>query len=118
MYLTGFADEAAENLADQIKATKELGWNAIESRNINGKNIHDISEEDFEKTVELLDREGVYINCFGSAIANWAKNIKDDFSITLEEGLFTSAVNLTTSGNLRSKNACFNTALAASVAKP
>ena len=44
MYLTGFADEAAQDLATQIKATKELGWNAIESRNINGKNIHDISE--------------------------------------------------------------------------
>lgn len=85
MYLTGFADEAAQDLATQIKATKELGWNAIESRNINGKNIHDISEEDFEKTVQLLEKEQVYINCFGSAIANWAKNIKDDFSITLEE---------------------------------
>ena len=85
MYLTGFADEAAQDLATQIKATKELGWNAIESRNINGKNIHDISEEDFEKTVDLLDQEGVFINCFGSAVANWAKNIKDDFSITLEE---------------------------------
>lgn len=85
MYLTGFADEAAQDLATQIKATKELGWNAIESRNINGKNIHDIRDADFEKVVELLDKEGVYINCFGSAVANWAKNIKDDFSITLEE---------------------------------
>ena len=28
MYLTGFADEAAPDLATQIKATKELGWNA------------------------------------------------------------------------------------------
>jgi hypothetical protein len=26
MYLTGFADEAAQDLATQIKATKEIGW--------------------------------------------------------------------------------------------
>ena len=26
MYLTGFADEAASNIEDQIRATKELGW--------------------------------------------------------------------------------------------
>ena len=85
MYLTGFADEASQNLDEQIKATKELGWNSIESRNIGGKNIHDLSEEDFEKVVEKLESAGVYINCFGSAIANWAKNINDSFDITLAE---------------------------------
>jgi sugar phosphate isomerase/epimerase len=85
MYLTGFADEASQNLDEQLKATKEIGWNAIESRNISGKNIHDISEEDFETVVQKLDEANVKINCFGSAIANWAKNINDPFSITLEE---------------------------------
>ncbi len=85
MYLTGFADEASQNLDEQIKATKELGWNAIESRNIRGKNIHDISEEDFEIVVQKLSDANVYINCFGSAIANWAKNINDPFDITLKE---------------------------------
>ena len=85
MYLTGFADEASQNFDEQLKATKELGWNAIESRNISGKNIHDISEEDFEVVVKKLDDAGVKINCFGSAIANWAKNINDSFDITLAE---------------------------------
>ena len=85
MYLTGFADEASQNLDEQIKATKELGWNSIESRNIGGKNIHDLSEEDFEKVVEKLESANIYINCFGSAIANWAKNINDSFDITLAE---------------------------------
>ena len=41
MYLTGIADEASQDI-EQIRTTKELGWNAIESRFINGKNIHDI----------------------------------------------------------------------------
>ena len=85
MYLTGFADEASQDFDEQLKATKELGWNAIESRNISGKNIHDISEDDFEVVCAQLEEAGVKINCFGSAIANWAKNIKDPFDITLEE---------------------------------
>ena len=85
MYLTGFADEASQNLDEQIKATKELGWNSIESRNIGGKNIHDLPEEEFEKVVEKLESANIHINCFGSAIANWAKNINDSFDITLAE---------------------------------
>ena len=32
MYLTGFADEASQDLAVQIETTKRLGWNAIEAR--------------------------------------------------------------------------------------
>ena len=47
MYLTGFADEASQDLEKQIQVTKELGWNAIEARSVWGTNIHDISERDF-----------------------------------------------------------------------
>ena len=43
MYLTGFADEASQDLEKQIQVTKELGWNAIEARSVWGTNIHDIS---------------------------------------------------------------------------
>ena len=39
MYLTGFADEAAKDLAGQIRATKQLGWRYIESRAIDGTNV-------------------------------------------------------------------------------
>jgi len=85
MYLSGIADEASQNLEIQIEVTKKLGWNAIESRFIDGKNIHDISDEAFEKVCETLDGSGVYINAFGSAIANWGKDVRDDFSITEAE---------------------------------
>ena len=83
MYLTGFADEASQDLAAQIKVTKELGWNAIESRNIWGTNIHDLSEEEFEKVLKMLDEAQVHVNCFGSAICNWARDVNDDWNITL-----------------------------------
>ena len=85
MYLTGIADEASQDIEQQIKTTKELGWNAIESRFINGKNIHDISEEEFDQVCDALDGSGVFINAFGSAIGNWGKDVRDDFSITEQE---------------------------------
>ena len=85
MYFTGFADEAATDLAGQIKATKALGWTNIESRAIDGVNIHDLPEDKFNEVAEQLDEAGIHVNCFGSAIANWAKKITDPFEITLEE---------------------------------
>jgi sugar phosphate isomerase/epimerase len=85
MYLTGFADEAAPDIEGQIRATKELGWKYIESRNVDGVNIHDIPDGKFEEVAGKLEDAGVQINCFGSAIANWSKQISNPFDVTLEE---------------------------------
>ena len=84
-YFTGFADEAGKDLATQIRATKELGWSRIESRNIDGKNIHDLSDGEFDAVCGALQEAGVSINCFGSSIANWGKQITDPFDSSLAE---------------------------------
>jgi sugar phosphate isomerase/epimerase len=83
MYLTGFADEAADALAGQIEATKTHGRRNIEARSINGKNIHDISDEEFEDAYRELGEAGVGVNCFGSTIANWGKSVDEPFEETL-----------------------------------
>ncbi len=83
MYLTGFADEAADALSGQIRATKALGWKRIEARSVGGKNIHDIPEADFEKVCTELETAGVEVNCFGSTIANWGKKISEPFEDSL-----------------------------------
>ena len=85
MYLTGFADEAAADIDGQIKATQEIGWTNIESRNIDGVNIHDLPDDKFDSVVGKLQDAGVKINCFGSAIANWAKRIDEPFDSSLAE---------------------------------
>ncbi len=85
MYLTGFADEAGSSIEQQIAATKALGWENIESRNIDGKNIHDMSDEDFDVVYGKLQDSGVKINCFGSAIANWGKSIEEPPDSSLAE---------------------------------
>ena len=85
MYLTGFADEAARGIEGQIRATKELGWRHIESGNIDGVNIHNLSDAAFGAVVEKLEEAGIRINCFGSAIANWAKDVRKPFDVDLQE---------------------------------
>ncbi|MCX7020308.1 MAG: TIM barrel protein [bacterium] len=85
MFFTGFADEAAGDIDGQIRATRELGWDYIEARNVNGRNIHDIPEKEFDEVCGKLSDAGVRINCFGSNIANWGKNITDPFDSSLEE---------------------------------
>ncbi|MBN1900111.1 sugar phosphate isomerase/epimerase [Candidatus Sumerlaeota bacterium] len=85
MYLTGFADEAAVDIDEQIRATKTLGWKYIEARGVNGKNIHDLSDAEFDAVYGKLEESGIMINCFGSAIANHGKNIDDPNEKSLEE---------------------------------
>jgi sugar phosphate isomerase/epimerase len=85
MFFTGFADEAAAGIKGQIQATKELGWSCIESRNIDGINIHDLPEDQFNFVAEQLEHAGVRINCFGSGIANWGQKIDEPFDLSLEQ---------------------------------
>ncbi len=85
MYLTGFADEAAKSIGGQIRATRELGWSHIEARNIDGRNIHDLSNADFDHVGARLEEAGIQINCFGSTIANWGKSILDPMDSSMAE---------------------------------
>jgi sugar phosphate isomerase/epimerase len=85
MYLTGFADEAADGIDEQIKATLELGWTNIEARNVDKKNIHDLSDDEFDVVYGKLQDAGVSVNCFGSAVANWGKQITDPSDASMDE---------------------------------
>ena len=87
MYFSGFADEVSADIHQQIKATKELGWSNIESRVMGSGNIHNIPDEEFEKYAEILNAEGIQVNCFGSTVANWAKDpmSEEDFQTSIQE---------------------------------
>jgi len=85
MKLTGFADEAAPDLDTQIKATQELGWEYISARGIDGKNIHDLSDAEFDAAYDQLQANGIKIAEFGSLIGSWSKKIDSDFSLTMDE---------------------------------
>jgi len=84
MRLSGFADEAADGIDGQIRATRALGWPCIEARSVDGVNIHDISDAAFDEVRRRLDAAEVEINCFGSTIANWSRSVEEPFDGTLE----------------------------------
>ena len=85
MKFTGFADEAAPDLATQIKATQELGWQYISARGIDGKNMHDLSDSEFDTARGQLEDAGIRIAEIGSLIGSWSKSIDSDFDVTLGE---------------------------------
>lgn len=83
MFLTGIGDEAAPAFDRQLDAIRTLGWNTLEARNINGKNLHDLDDAAFEAVVEALSESGITIHAFASTIGNWACQITDPFEETL-----------------------------------
>ena len=89
-YFSGIGDEAANKIDDQIRAIKTLGWKNLEARGVEVPgfpkgNIHDIPEAAFDILVDKVEKSGVKINCFGSAIANWGKKIEEPFDASLAE---------------------------------
>lgn len=82
MRLAGFTDEAAVDIRKQIEAVKELGWNAIELRAVNGKNFHELDNREIAEVQDLLKSENIEICALGSTIANWGQSIHAPFEDT------------------------------------
>ncbi len=85
MILSGFTDEAGQDLETQIKATQALGWKHISARSIGGTNIHELPESRFAAIADRLDAAGIHVIEFGSLIGSWSKPIDSDFDQTLGE---------------------------------
>ena len=90
MIFCGISDEAGNQLATQVRATRELGWRHIEMRNVvvpgfAKGNLHDIPEAAFEQVAGTLADAGIAVHCLASTIGNWAKRIEDPFEVTLAE---------------------------------
>lgn len=85
MIFTGFTDEASDNLKDQIRATKTLGWQHLSARTISGQNIHELSDDQFDRVCDQLAAHDIKVAEFGTLIGNWAKKINSDFAVTLAE---------------------------------
>ena len=70
MILSGIGDEAGNTIDAQIAATRKLGWQHIEARNVEVPgfpkgNIHDIPDAAFDIVAGKLNDAGIHINCFG-----------------------------------------------------
>ena len=87
MIITGISDEAGKDILTQIKAHKELGWDFLELRIHNGVNASTtkFSDKDFDEVRKALDDNEMKVTCFASAIGNWSRNIRGDFSVDVED---------------------------------
>ena len=87
MIITGISDEAGKDIKTQIKAHKELGWNALELRLHNGVNASttDFSDKDFDEVRRTVEEAEMTVTGFSSAIGNWSRSIRGDFSIDIED---------------------------------
>ena len=85
MFISGIADEAGADIDTQIHAHGELGWKHIELRKIEGTNLTNVSDEQFELIVEKLGRAGLGVSCFASALCNWARKISNPFEVDRAE---------------------------------
>lgn len=69
--LSAFADEAGSSLREQIAALKRNGINYIEPRNINGKPILTLSDEELYEVKAELDKNGIKVGSLGSPIGKY-----------------------------------------------
>ena len=69
--LSAFADEAGTTLAEQIAALERNGIGYIEPRNINGKPILTLTDDELATVKEELDKHGIKVNSLGSPIGKY-----------------------------------------------
>ncbi|MDZ4859116.1 MAG: sugar phosphate isomerase/epimerase family protein [Candidatus Hydrogenedentes bacterium] len=85
MFYSGISDEAGKSIDTQIAAHRDLGWDQLELRLVNGTNFTSVSDELSCEVYEKLSSEGMKVSCFGSAIANWARPITCDANIDIDD---------------------------------
>lgn len=81
MFFSGISDEAGQDIAAQIRAHRELGWTWLELRVVDGVNITQLTDADFDAVYGAVTDAGMGVSCFSSAIANWARPITGDFAV-------------------------------------
>lgn len=85
MYYTGISDEAGDSIGSQIRAHQELGWSHLELRLVDGTNVTQLADDEFDKTCEEIAKAEMSVSCFGSAIGNWARPITGDLQVDIDD---------------------------------
>jgi sugar phosphate isomerase/epimerase len=81
--LSAFADEASENVDEQIKALQRDGLSLVDLRSVDGCNIAELPLDHAKQVRKKLDGAGIAVGMFGSPIGKI--DIADDFNIDLKK---------------------------------
>lgn len=82
LILSAFADEYADGLEEQCEALNKFGFDYIELRGVNGKNVSVLTKSEIKETKKILDDYGVKVSSIGSPLGKI--DIKSDLSGHLE----------------------------------
>jgi sugar phosphate isomerase/epimerase len=82
--LSGFADEAGDTLDLQIEAHRRLGWEFLDLRKMDGREIVDIPDDEFHRVAERLEEANLRVSSIGSPIGNRNSPIGEPFQKSLE----------------------------------
>ena len=85
MFFSGISDEAGKSIDTQIKAHKELGWDYLEIRNVDGTNLTLVEDSKFDEIYDKVTSANMRVSCFASALANWSRPISGDFQVDVDE---------------------------------
>lgn len=83
--LAGIGDEAAPDLAGQLRAMHSLGWTGIELRTVNGTAIAGLDERAFRALVAAVSAARLEVVCVDSQIGSWARPVTASFDDDLAE---------------------------------
>lgn len=79
MFFSGIADEASPAIEAQIKAHRELGWNHLELRLVDGENICCLSDAKFKVVYKALKAANMMVSDIASPIGDWSHSARDSF---------------------------------------
>ncbi len=74
----GVGDEAAADLAGQIEAVRELGWQCLELRTVDGLTVDALSPRAFAEAVAAIAGAGLTVPVVAARIGGWSRPISCD----------------------------------------
>ncbi|GAA1964501.1 sugar phosphate isomerase/epimerase family protein [Kitasatospora viridis] len=81
----GITDEAAPELAGQLAAARELGWQAVELRTIDGQPLDLLSGPAFARAAARIAEAGLRVPVIASRIGGWSRPVSCDLDQELAE---------------------------------
>lgn len=83
--LCGISDEAGAALEVQIAAHRELGWELVELRSVDGRRAVDLSREELAQVGTALRSNDLRVVAVDTGIGGWDRSVSSPFSRELEE---------------------------------
>lgn len=80
--ISGFSDEIASDIIEQLEGLNKLGIKYFEPRGICGKNISELSENEATELKKVMDKYGIKASSIGSPIGKI--KLTDDFTAHFE----------------------------------